>query len=242
MLEIPLTAEDGHIYVLASGRIDESTWAPVVVDMVREDLLPSLAGGLKDPDPYARVKAAMAAAAALQAGVPSVSAASALALPLSEMFDDPRSLPYASQALRELGDLAVPFLLENLNTSDPKLRSQAVRALGKLETDAKDALPSLMKALEDKSLRDTTAETLKNIIAAIIVSKSMTVGEAGLAAFIECLKDTSDEWTRELAAKTLGDLGPRAKAAIPALAEAQKSDRSKQVRNAAEKALKKIRR
>jgi HEAT repeat protein len=98
-----------------------------------------------------------------------------------------------------------------------------------------------MKALGDKSLRNITAEVVKNIISAI-ASKNIGVGEAGLAAFIECLKDPNDDWTREFAAKTLGDIGPGAKVAIPALAEAQKNDRSRQVRNAAEKALKKIQR
>jgi len=241
MLKIPVAVEDGHIYVLATGAIDDSTWAPVVVDLVRVDLLPSLAAGLKDPDPHERVKATMSAAAALRAGVPSPLAASVLALPLSEMFDDPWSLNFAIQALQELGSFAVPFLLEKINMSDPKMRSQAVRALGELGTEAKDALPSLMKALGDKSLRDITGVALKNIVAAI-TSKNVEVGEAGLAAFIECLKDPNDDWTRELAAKTLGDIGPGAKVAIPALAEAQKNDRSRQVRNAAEKAVKKIQR
>ena len=241
ILKVPLTAEVGHVYVLASGQIDESTWAPVVVDLAREDLLTSLAGELKDPDPRKRVKAAITAATALQAGVPSTWAASALAIPLSEVSEEPRCQQYAKQALRELGDLAVPFLLEKLKASDPKPRSQAARALGLLGADAKDALSSLMKVLEDKSLRDTAVESLKDIVAAIAAAKNIRIEEAGLAGFIECLKDPSDEWTREFAAEILGDLGPGAKSAIPALAEAQKSDRSKQVRNAADKALKKIR-
>jgi ankyrin repeat protein len=241
ILKVPLTAEAGHVYVLASGQIDESTWAPVVVDLAREDLLTSLAGELKDPDPRKRVKAAIAAATALQAGVPSTWAASALAIPLSEVSEEPRCQQYAKQALRELGDLAVPFLLEKLKASDPKPRSQAARALGLLGADAKDALSSLMKVLENKSLRDTAVESLKDIVAAIAAAKNVKIEDAGLAGFIECLKEPSDEWTREFAAKILGDLGPGANAAIPALAEAQKSDKSKQVRNAADKALKKIR-
>ena len=245
MLKVPLMVEDGHIYVLAAGVIDRSAWAPVVVDLVREGLLSSLAIGLKDPDPLERIKSTIAAATALRAGLSSLLAAPVLTLPLSEMLYEPRGLPFASQALKELGPLAMPILLERLNTGDPTLRSPAVFALGELGAEAKDALPSLMKALEDKTLRDITATALDNIVVAInrdVLLSVDVLGEAGLAAFIECLKDPSDDWMREFAVKTLGDLGPRAKAAVPALAEAQKSDRSKSVRNAAEKALKKIQR
>ena len=57
-------------------------------------------------------------------------------------------------------------------------------------------------------------------------------------SLIEKLKDP-DEEVRQNAAKALGEIGPEAKAAIPALREALKDD-YKAVRKAAEDALKEI--
>lgn len=241
IMKVFLTVEDGHYYILSAGTVDSGKWAPVLVDLKDQFLLSNLVEGFKSLDPLVRIKTAIAAATTLRAREPDASAAQALALPLSEMLYEPEGLPYARAALKELGALATPILLNNLGSGDPALTSSAVLALGELGIDAKDAIPPLLGALEDSSLRHTAATALINIIAAA-AAKKVEIGKAGVAAFIERLKHPSDDWTREFAAKALGDIGPEAGTAIPALTEAQTTDPSKPVRNAAGKALKKIRR
>ena len=57
---------------------------------------------------------------------------------------------------------------------------------------------------------------------------------------VAAFKGTRDANGRADFARALGEIGPAAKAAVPALAEALKNDKHENVRNAATEALKKI--
>ena len=95
----------------------------------------------------------------------------------------------------------------------------AVRSLGKFGPRAKAAAPFLIEKLGDENLRVSAAEAL---------SKIATDHETKSKIASALVKDLKHEfvYTRDSAARILGDLGPDARAALPALKEAAKSDDS----------------
>jgi HEAT repeat protein len=123
-------------------------------------------------------------------------------------------------------DNDVPRLIEKLRKdTEARNRKSAARALGELGLKAKQAVPALIKALNDadSSVRDEAENSLKKI------------GEPAVAELLPGLKDP-DEFVRLRIVGVLGGIGPDAKAALPALEEAKK-DTSAFVRSAAEEAV-----
>jgi HEAT repeat protein len=66
---------------------------------------------------------------------------------------------------------------------------------------------------------------------------TVRVPKQAVAALVEAMKDSDD--VRQRAIRALGRIGPRAKAAVPALSQALK-DKNAQVRKVAADALRKI--
>ena len=137
----------------------------------------------------------------------------------------------AASALGKIGPPAkdaVPALIDALKAGDWSLRCWAAETLGRIGPAAKAAVPALEEALKDEQARFYAAEALAKL----------GLPEKGLPVLIALLEDKSSSW-REAAAEALGDIGPPAKAAIPALRGALKDEQA-HVRKAAAEALKKI--
>jgi HEAT repeat protein len=156
-----------------------------------------------------------------------------------------------------LGPAAVPALVQLLKDDDPGNRRTAIRLLGHVGPDAKNAVPALAPILKDSDwqLRSAAAIALGEIgpdaaPAVVALRESLTdtdgdvrvcaieaLGRIGTAAapaiagLIERLHDTSPA-VRSAAARALGQIGPGAKAALPEL-EKLSRDREDYVRQAA---------
>jgi HEAT repeat protein len=71
----------------------------------------------------------------------------------------------AARALANIGEAAVPGLIECLETPIPAVRTEAARALREIGPAAKAAVPALEKALNDENaeVRSAAAQALKDI-------------------------------------------------------------------------------
>jgi hypothetical protein len=116
--------------------------------------------------------------------------------------------------------------LDDLQSPDPKTRLEAVRAVAELGEPAKDTIPALVGLLTDKDCQRYAAKAL---------------GRFGKAAVPHLLKvlEGKDAVARMWAVRALGQIGPDAQEAIPALVRAR-SDPSVSVRDAVKVALEKI--
>jgi HEAT repeat protein len=153
---------------------------------------------------------------------------------LSELIKDLKSpqLQVRYRAIDAIGELgadareAVEPLIEALKDENVGMRNRAAFALGKIGPSAKDALDALGALLSD----DDPA-----VCGNALVALSRIDSQAQVGPISEVL---TNKWPhlRLRAVQALGKMGPKAKAASPALARALK-DGDKQVRDAAFEAL-----
>ncbi|NEU72665.1 PBS lyase [Hassallia byssoidea VB512170] len=171
-----------------------------------------------------------------------------------------------SKALQKLGSKAVPDLVKALQNKNPKVRSSAADALGKIGEKAASATPALAEALkndneayvrssaaqalgrigkEAASATPALAEALKNdndYVRSSVAYALESIGKEAASAtpaLAEALKNDND-YVRKSAAQALGKIGEKAASATPALAEALKKDKEAEVRKSAADALGKI--
>ncbi|MFO0948971.1 MAG: HEAT repeat domain-containing protein [Planctomycetota bacterium] len=128
-------------------------------------------------------------------------------------------------------DKIVVVLRDRVSDRDPRVRWQAVRALGRLGAKGKPATRELIAALKDSDplVRWAAADAL------------VTIGpdaEASLPALIEGLS-AADPLTRRSCAMILAKIGPDARSAVPALFDALR-DKDTLVRRRAAQALREI--
>jgi HEAT repeat protein len=166
------------------------------------------------------------------------------------------------EALGRIGPAAVPALTAALKDKDGDVRLRAASALSRIGAGAKEAVPTLIEALNDKQIQHLAVEALGKIgpdakAALPILSEKLKDPAVGprrrvarallridpgqkeaLAVLIDALKDMTDKkgGTRWNAAQALGELGPAAREAVPALAQALK-DSNHTVRYSAADAL-----
>jgi len=156
----------------------------------------------------------------------------------NEIFGRPsREAPM--HALRSIGRAAVPAMIEALKDESGYVRQAAAYALGEFRADAKAAVPALVEAIRSGRLDAQAGDTLEQIgpaaPAAIpelagslthenaLIRINMAYALAKLdpdnTAAIDCLVAALRNKTggRPAAARALGNLGPRAKRAVPAL-------------------------
>lgn len=166
----------------------------------------------------------------------------------------------ASDALGGIGAPAVPALDELLkNPSSGNFeRLYATKALHKIGADAAPAAPALVGMLSNGGIRNEATQALAKIgapavpplIAAMQEEKNDTlrtaagtalarIGEPAATAVAELLKNPAKK-VRIDAATTLADLGPKAKAAIPAIQAQQKVETDSDVNDYLERALTRI--
>jgi HEAT repeat protein len=156
----------------------------------------------------------------------------------------------AAEALGNMGsaaEAAVPALVKLLEP-DHHPRQDVIIALGRIGPPAKSTLPDLEKSLASFDSRESLVaaeaiwridkrvdSTVPVLIASLKLKEMPTIGVNSL--FFSIVKPAIE--IRRHAAQVLGEIGPKAKAAIPALREALKDERLT-VRQAAAEALKKI--
>ncbi|HEX4149354.1 MAG TPA: HEAT repeat domain-containing protein, partial [Pirellulales bacterium] len=104
-------------------------------------------------------------------------------------------------------NLAMPVLLESLASKNPRVRSAAIHALADLRTGDDRVIPALIGALKDG---DTSVSN-------VAYRALADLGETAVSALSAALGKPE---TRELAALSLAHIGPKAKAAVPALVAA----------------------
>jgi HEAT repeat protein len=173
--------------------------------------LPLIRRTLQEPggDP-ARRKAALKASAIL-------GARAAEAIPdVANALQEPDFAPEAALALSFMGSAAVPTLREAIHATEPVVRREALRSLGKLRERA-SIDPQIVVPLLLESLNDADA-TVRNVSVTYlgIVRDSPEKEVAGL---IKALGD-SEPQVRQAAAEALSAYGLLAEAAIPALQKA----------------------
>jgi len=158
----------------------------------------------------AQRKAALKAAAILGAR-----ATEAIA-DVTDALNDPGYAPEAALALSFMGAPAVTPLREALQSENPVVRREALRAMGKLRErasiDPQIVIPVLLQSLDDTdpSVRNVAVNYLG------IVRDSPEKEVTGL---IRALSDESSE-VRQAAAAALAEYGTLAEPAIPALKKA----------------------
>jgi HEAT repeat protein len=116
-------------------------------------------------------------------------------------------------SLGKLGPTTVPLLTESLHDREAVVRGDAARALGRIGPQAKAVVPVLVELIKDKDRSVRKSATL-----ALMAIRPAPVAE--LAGFL----NSRDMFIRQAAAKSLGRMGPEAKAAIPALIAALDKD------------------
>ncbi|MDO8802931.1 MAG: HEAT repeat domain-containing protein [Elusimicrobiota bacterium] len=151
----------------------------------------------------------------------------------------------AIETLGEIGRPAVPALAEALNSADARLRSRAMSALARIGRPATAALPELKILLKnaDAGNRFNILEALWRIEPpplAVVKEhladqdpriKHLAVSELGrrelgkekIRLLLDALKDVDYIFVRSAAFSALGELGPEAIDAVPALTELLRS-------------------
>jgi HEAT repeat protein len=101
----------------------------------------------------------------------------------------------------------IPTLLENRSSSNPRVRLLAVRALGRLKVEDVPVVDALVAALADTNF----AIRMEAMSA---IPRFGTKSARAVPLLLKLLPSKNDSF---LAAGTLGEIGPQARAAVPAL-------------------------
>jgi HEAT repeat protein len=123
---------------------------------------------------------------------------------------------YAAVALGNIGPeakAAVPALIEALKTKVTYVRKYIVTALGKIGPEAKAAVPALIQAIKYK---DITPESAEDAL--------IKIGPSGVPALVEAIENDYYADVRSILVKIIGEFGPKANSAVPALAAALKDE------------------
>jgi HEAT repeat protein len=194
-----------------------------------KDALPKLHAALTDRDAAVRVNAALALwqIDASAAGLPVLTAA----------LKEPQAF-VREQACAALGTLgpkaapAAPELLQTMADREARVRALCADALGKLP-HTKAIRARLTEALTDR------AEDVRVSAARGLWSGAEASERAKLVQTLAAALESESTMVRKRAAQLLGEFGPAARAAVPALLQSLR-DRENAVREAAEAALRQI--
>jgi HEAT repeat protein len=148
-------------------------------------------------------------------------------------------------AIRALGSVAcadktvLAALMEFVKDKvRPEVRIAAGRALTRIGPDAKDALPLLLEALQDKETRGRAGASPLRASAAQALAAIDIEGKVAVPAFMAVLTDReTDGELRNSIFAALERLGPGGKPAIPQLAELMKNGSTARARDGAAKVL-----
>jgi HEAT repeat protein len=220
--------DDQWLDDLQSASPKDVAAATAALEQLGTAALPAIRSSLQDPgvEP-ARRRAALKAAAILGTRaaevIPDVGAA----------LEDPQFAPEAGLALSFMGSAAVATIREALDSGEPVVRREALRALGKLRErasiDPQIVVPLLLGALEDP---DATVRHVAVTYLGIVRDDP----ELEVEGLIAALSDT-DAQVREAAAGALSSYGLLAERAVPALTRTSAKDPDEDVRREAARAL-----
>lgn len=193
-------------------------------------LLIELLGPDPDDDSYSRNEMRLEAARTL-ARLPALSALAADELVAALSSEDWTLRSLAADALAAGGPEVVPALLTELDSGVDERREEAVRILGTLGEDARDAAPILAKLLVDDNW--TVQYEAGNLL------ETLGPDERVIELLAAMLRESKNEDAVTRAAEILGSYGPAAASAVPALRHAITRE-SWSVTQAAEDAIEKI--
>ncbi len=154
--------------------------------------------------------------------------------------DDPllrREIHFALAAIGPDAAAAVPKLTQALSDEIPEIRYSACYALGGIGPSAESCVQAISKLY--RSDQEDVFQKLSCLWALVhIYPDNERIQKRAIPVFTEALSD-SREHVRAEVASALGDIGPAAESALPALREATK-DEFVEVREAAKAAIEKI--
>lgn len=148
---------------------------------------------------------------------------------------------HAETALRKSGQMAVPALIEALDSKEPLAREKAARTLGAIGEAAAEAAPALADILDDKHLEvrlaaakglwnvSKNADAVVPVLSELLASKTFPNPDA---------PDARRSFYQSVI-ESLCRIGIHAKAAIPALTRKTK-DENRLIRESAQRALREI--
>ena len=200
-----------------------------IVDLGNEayDAIPFLAEMVADPDAPNRIVAAETLGL-LEAGTP----AAVNALGEAALDPDEAMRHAALRALSQIGlpaEAVLPAILEQLATGDAKSRQLAARTLGSIEYLEIEAEDALVAALEDPE------PAVQAAALAALVQSGAELPEGSIAKLTGFLTSLDTD-ARADTILALGQLGPQASEAFPAIEKAL-SDESSEIRHNAAWAL-----
>jgi HEAT repeat protein len=195
--------------------------------------LPALAAAAKDANPGVLEKVFKALERIGPEAAPALGAALAI--------EDTESRLGALHALQELGPgakAAVPAIQAVLKDKDERVRHEAADALGRIGPAATAATPALLEAVADKNLNVVRQALMALEKVGLAPDQFATELQAAVPAFVAAFENNELESNaRVLAVRLLGQMGPAAAAAVPALQQAAKGGA---LASAAQDALRKI--
>lgn len=165
----------------------------------------------KDPDAHTRIRALTALASY---GPEAESAIPDLVAMMKEPIGQDNSIPQCAMGvLIKIGAKAVPGLVEALANDNPQVRAYATEALGAIGEPARGALPQIKNMLKD-------SDGYTRGVAALAVWKfEPDQVDLVVPVLLQGLKQ-KDAWKVRLdSVVILGQIGPAAKQAVPALAD-----------------------
>lgn len=227
VVSVPVSdgAQDDHAWLdkLYSQNPAESQAAARRVEELGARALPTIKVTLQNPGAEKEhVKAALKACGML--GPTAASEIDNVAARLA----DPELTAEAAVALSFMGRGAFPRLRAALDSEDPVVRREALRAVGKLKTrtalDIDSVLPLLIEGMADDDLG-------VRAIAATYLGILHEGGPVAVEALVDGLKDEEPE-VRRCSATALGSFGTEAAPAIPALRRAMRDSDQEVAREA----------
>ncbi len=149
---------------------------------------------------------------------------------------DPHFITDIQLALGAIGPASAPatdMLVKNISSNDAGERESALYALRQIGPKAASAVPALLKRTEADDAFEAYAAAWA---LARIAPTDAKVSSVVVQKLVQGLSD-HDEIVRMECAAALGDMGPAAKTAAPALEKASKADSNANVRSTAAEAL-----
>ena len=159
----------------------------------------ALIRGLSDANPQVRE---MSAWTLNEIGEPVSRVVPAL---ISTLADPDENIRFAgSIALENLGEPAVPYLIDALAVDNAEIRLNAAYALGEIGTPLDIILPALIRTLTDPEWN----------VRSLVVRALVTIGPPAVESLIQAL-NSEDPDLRRMAERALNDIGtPQARQAI----------------------------
>ena len=174
------------------------------------EAIDALIQGVSDKNPQIRE---MSAWTLSEIGAPAARVVPVLISTLADPDENIRVM--GSVALQNLGEPAVPYLIDALRAESTEIRLNAAYALGEIGTPLDTILPALISTLTDPEWN----------VRRLVVRALVTIGTPALDALIQAL-NSDDADLRRMAERALSDIGtPAARRAIADAKRQFSSDR-----------------